>query len=206
MAERSPYQVLGVAENASFEDVQAAKEQLLVTHAADEEQQEKIEQAYDLILMQRFKLRREGKIPVPDRIRFAERASEWESSKVLFAPPQSSRRLPGWLVGWTDTPSAQEALTSAALFGGLTAWAILLPMPGPPTLQLSLGLFASIWLLYRKEKKAFRSVLLSLGSLSAGWFLALGIAEVLPTGGSIAGSGLVGITFALMWLVVLFLR
>jgi hypothetical protein len=206
MAERTPYQILGLAEDASFEDIKAAKEHLLTTYAADEEQQEKIEQAYDLILMQLLKMRREGKIPVPDRIRFAERSSEWEPDKILFAPADPAAKVPQWLSQWVDSPTKQEVLLSGGMFGGLAAWVVLIPSQGAPTLPLALGLLASIWLIYRKEKKAIHAILLSLGSLTAGWLIALTVADLLPTGGSVAGGWLVGITFTLMWLVVLFLR
>lgn len=207
MAERSPYQVLGVAEDASFEEIQAVKNQRIAALPEDEEQQEAIEQAYDLILMQRLRLRQEGKIAVPDRIRYAERAQEREidANKKITAPgprPQA----PGWLGRLWDPPNTNQLLLSTGIFGGLTASTLVLSTGDAPTLQLALGLLAAIWLLHRKERRAIRSTLLALGSLTAGYVLALGIASALPLGGSVAGIWLVAITFSVMWLVTLFLR
>ena len=69
MGDRSPYQVLGVSEGASFEEIQNARDRLL-DRVEQQGEQTQVEQAYDAILMQRLRLRQEGKIAVPDGIRF----------------------------------------------------------------------------------------------------------------------------------------
>ncbi|MEM9511364.1 MAG: CPP1-like family protein, partial [Cyanobacteria bacterium P01_E01_bin.48] len=65
----SPHQVLGIAQDASFEEIKAARDHLLQQLTQDEVQQRLVEQAYDAILMERLRLRQEGKIPIPDDIR-----------------------------------------------------------------------------------------------------------------------------------------
>jgi hypothetical protein len=197
MAEMSPYQVLGVSEEASFEEIQSARARLLASLAANEEQQERVEQAYDAILMQRLRLRKEGKIPVPDRIRYAEqRPAPPEPALNLPRPVQKSR--------WLDTPSVAAVLWPAAILGGLLGWVLLSPEEYP-SLQLALGLMTSTYFLYRKERRFLRSFLLALAALILG--LALAYALALPlTGGDAPGILLVGMTFGLMWLVTSFLR
>ncbi len=202
MAEMSPYQVLGISEEASFEEIQSAREQLLANLSADEQQQERVEQAYDAILMQRLRMRKEGKIAVPDRIRYAEQRAASPEPELSVPPPTS--KTPRWVKRWLDTPSAGDALLPAALLGGLVGWVVLAPNEYP-SLQLALGLMACIYFLYRKERRFIRSFLLALVALSLGLLLAYGIAIPL-TGGDAPGALLVGITFAVMWLVTSFLR
>ena len=66
------YETLGLTEASSFEEVQSAKTRLSAEYKDDPQRKESIETAYDAILMERLRLRQEGKIKVPDRIRFAE--------------------------------------------------------------------------------------------------------------------------------------
>ena len=73
MSEPTPYDKLGVDDDASFEQVRDARDRLLREYEGDESQQEAIEVAYDAILMDRLRARKEGKITVPDRIRYPER-------------------------------------------------------------------------------------------------------------------------------------
>lgn len=99
MAEMSPYQVLGISEEASFEEIQSARARLLASLGADEQQQERVEQAYDAILMQRLRLRKEGKIAVPDRIRYAEQRAAHPEPE-LSLPRPAAQNPPGSAAGW----------------------------------------------------------------------------------------------------------
>jgi len=202
MAEMSPYQVLGVSEEASFEEIQSARARLLASLAADEAQQERVEQAYDAILMQRLRLRKEGKIPVPDRIRYAEQRPGSPGPEVGL--PRPVKKIPFGLNRWLDTPSVATALWSAGILGGLLGWVVLSPEEYP-SLQLALGLMTSIYFLYRKERRFLRSFFLALAALILGLVLAYSLALPL-TGGDAPGLLWVGITFGLMWLVTTFLR
>ena len=76
MSDQNYYDTLGLDENSSFEEIQEAKERLIAQCEDDRKQKEAIEAAYDAILMERLRLRQEGKIKVPDRIRFAEEVPE----------------------------------------------------------------------------------------------------------------------------------
>ena len=76
MSEQNPYEQLGVTENSSFEEIQAAKKRLFEQHGNDSTVLETVEIAYDTIIMDRLRLRQEGKIKVPEKIRFPERNVE----------------------------------------------------------------------------------------------------------------------------------
>lgn len=73
MSDKNPYETLGIDENSPFDEIQATRNRLVQEHAGDRKQLEAIEAAYEAILMDRLRLRQEGKIKVPDRIRFPER-------------------------------------------------------------------------------------------------------------------------------------
>lgn len=202
MTENSPYQVLGVSEDASFEEIQAARESLLRRMTPQsEEEQERVEQAYDMILMQRLKLRKEGKIAVPDRIRYAERAQELEPDVSL--PPNTHKIvIPEWMGRFLDTPSGSDVLLPGIFFAVLCLAAI----PARDlTFVLALGVLNSLYFLYRKERRFFRSVLLGLGGLVGGWVISRGILVVVG-GESFSSLWAVGVTFVVMWLVTAFLR
>ncbi|MDX2271782.1 MAG: CPP1-like family protein [Cyanobacteriota bacterium] len=202
MTDKSPYQVLGISEEASFEEVQAARDYLRSTLKDDALQQEMVEQAYDMILLQRLRLRKEGKIAVPDRIRFAER--QVVEPEVMLPPTRPQPNWPTWLTRLVDQPAVSDLLLPGGIMGGLVVWSALVPME-TPSLPLALGLFTSIYFLYRKEHKFIRSVLLALASLLAGFIVASALTAALASEG-LSGAFLVGITFVVMWLVTAFLR
>lgn len=207
MSNKSPYQILGIREDASFEEIQAAKAALLKSLAHSQEEQEQVEQAYDMILMQRLRLRQEGKIPVPDRIRYAERAFEAEPEH----PPslmRSRMSLPPWAQNLLDTPSTQDLIWPGVILLSLLFWAALNPASetGPSLqLQLALAFMASIYFLFRKERRLFRSILLALLGMVGGWIVASALLSVV--GGPQYPEVLqLFITFVVMWAVTAFLR
>ncbi len=207
MSNKSPYQVLGIREDASFEEIQAAKAALLKSLAHSQEAQEQVEQAYDMILMQRLRLRQEGKIPVPDRIRYAERAFEAEPEH----PPSLMRSrisLPLWAQNLLDTPSTQDLIWPGVILLFLLLWAALYPASetGPSLqLQLALAFMASIYFLFRKERRLFRSILLALLGMVGGWIVASALLGVV--GGPQYPEVLqLFIAFVVMWAVTAFLR
>ncbi|HEY9891193.1 MAG TPA: CPP1-like family protein, partial [Candidatus Sericytochromatia bacterium] len=75
MSDQNPYEKLGVTEDASFDEIQDAKGRLLQQHRGDQKLIESVEAAYDAIIMDRLRMRQEGKIKVPERIRFPEKLS-----------------------------------------------------------------------------------------------------------------------------------
>jgi hypothetical protein len=204
MTEQNPYERLGVSEGASFDEIQAARNRLCESLKGDAEQVKKIEAAYDAVLMDRLKMRQEGKIKVPDGIRFAER----QVAVPANPPTATTRRPPEWLAGWLDTPSRTDIGLPAGILAGLAALVLFVPT----TVQLGviLGVGTAFYFLYRKERKLGRSVLLSFGGLIVGLLMGGLLAGLLS--GQLPGWGIPtdafasAVTFVLLWLISSFLR
>ncbi len=165
MSETNPYAQLGVSEDASFEEVQAARAQLLSQCQGDERRAQVVEMAYDAILMDRLRQRQEGRIKVPERIRYAER------HLVATAERQDTRTatLPAWveqLRGFVDTPSLQDVVVPALVYGGLGYWAWV--ASANAALPVALGIAANLFFINRKENRFGRALLLTLLGLVLG--------------------------------------
>jgi hypothetical protein len=208
MSDQNPYQKLGVSEDASFDEIQDARNRLLEQHNGDGKDRELIEAAYDAILMDRLRMRQEGKIKVPERIRFPE---------MQVAPPQKEspvprEQSPAWLQTILDQPSLPEILLPGAWYLGLSAVSVFFPGAGDQVLQLSLivGVGVSVYFLNRKENKFGRSVLLTLGGLIvgliAGGLIATWLLQQVQLTNITANQLSTVLTFILLWLISSFLR
>ncbi|MBS9388263.1 MAG: molecular chaperone DnaJ [Dolichospermum sp. UKL201] len=207
MSDQSPYEKLGVSEDASFDEIQDVRNRLLEQHGGDGSVREVIEAAYDAILMERLRMRQEGKIKVPERIRFPE--------KRVPSSPQTSQTLgqqsPAWLKRSIDQPTLTDVLLPGAWYLGLSATSVLYPGGSGQVLQLSLvvGVAIGVYFLNRKEGKFGRAVLFTLVSLIAGLIaggLLAGLILPLPLITLTANQFSTLLTFILMWLVSSFLR
>jgi len=205
MSDSTPYERLGVNEDASFEEVRDARDRLLSEIEGNELQQELIEAAYDAVLMDRLRARQEGKIKVPDRIRFPERLS---ANLPNTAQPIVPTGTPSWLSNLLDNPSRQEILTSAGVFAGLGIFSAILPTVSAPT-WLAGALISSIYFLNRKQNRFGRSVLIAF----VGLIVAVGIGSLigqLPALAALDPSNASRIATLLMvlimWLVTCFLH
>ena len=203
----SNYKTLGLDESSSFEEVQVARKRLLEECESNPQQKEAIEAAYDAILMERLIMRQEGKIKVPDRIRFAEKSAESSSStsRVSLPAPQP----PGWLQDWLDTPSRDDILWPSVVFLGLAALAWFLVNSASTALGFSVA--ATIFFLNRKERKFWRSFAFAAGGLLIGVLLGwLAINLIGQPGLELTrerANAVVGIiTMILLWFVSSFLR
>jgi hypothetical protein len=202
MSLENPYEQLGIPENATFDEIQNARNRLTQEYSSDPKRQEAIETAYDAILMERLRMRQEGRIRVPEGIRFAEQRF---SQAAPSPPPISVKQPPAWLQNFLDTPSRADVLWTTGAFLGLAALSFYYA-----SFALALGVVVSLYFLTRKERKLGRSVLLSLAGLTFGLVLwgvldslfRLSIA-VYPLGGDTVAAW---ISFAILWLVSCFLR
>ena len=208
MSDQNPYEKLGVSEDASFDEIQDARNRLFEQHNGDAKRLETIEAAYDAILMDRLRMRQEGKIKVPERIRFPE-------ARVQSLPKESQtprEQSPAWLQRMLDRPTPADVLLPGAWYLGLSAASVFYPATGDQVLQLALvvGVGISIYFLNRKEGKFGRAVLLTLvgliigliiGGLIANWLL-LQVPFINLTSNQFSTV----LTFILLWLVSSFLR
>lgn len=201
MSDKNPYDQLGVDENATFDEIQEARNRLVEEYASDRKQVESIEAAYDAILGERLRLRLEGKIKVPDRIRFPERTVE-PTPEFVPTPP---KQTPDWLQRLIDTPSRNDVLLPGAIFLGLGLLSLT-----TPALSLALGVGCSLYFLNRKEQKFGRAFLLTLIALILGIVIGLQLGSlVVPQLQQISlalDSFAALITFVVLWLTSSFLR
>ena len=201
----SNYKTLGLDESSSFEEVQVARKRLLEECESNPQQKEAIEAAYDAILMERLRLRQEGKIKVPDRIRFAEKSANSSSPKVSLSAPQA----PGWLQDSLDTPSRNDILWPSAIFLGLAV--LVWFTENAAVTALGFAVAATIFFINRKEHRFWRSVALAAGGLLVG--VLLGLLAVSLVGQQSTEltpervSAIVSIiTMVLLWFISSFLR
>ncbi|MEL6438563.1 MAG: CPP1-like family protein [Cyanobacteria bacterium J06621_8] len=208
MSEQNPYEQLGVTENSSFEEIQAAKQRLYEQHGNDSAVLEKVEIAYDSIIMDRLRLRQEGKIKVPEKIRFPERGAE----KRIKVSPIIKEQSTAWLQELVDTPSQKDILWPTGIFLSLSAIAVFAQNAGSTILPLvmALGLFANIYFLNRKGGRSGRAVLISFITLFVGIGLGTALANLLLGQGGVTVLGgdqfASAVTFCLFWLVSCFIR
>ncbi len=202
MSDTTPYEKLGVTDDASFEEVRDARDRMLHELDGNEQQQELIEAAYDAILMDRLRARQEGKIAVPDRIRFPERLS---SNIPATIQAQATKATPNWLANLIDYPSRKSILVSASVFavlGGLS-----LVSPAAVHTWLAFGLLASIYLLNIKRNRFGRAVLIALAGLSLAVVVGMLINQIPFLSAPYFPSEKITILMMLvMWLVTCFLN
>jgi hypothetical protein len=206
MSEPTPYDKLGVNDEASFEAVRDARDRLLREYAGDESEQEAIEAAYDAILMDRLRARKEGKIAVPDRIRYPERLAA-PAPTAMQSNPQ--RRAPSWLSKLFDNPTQKDIYISLGIYAALAAISFFVPIA--TTTWLSFGLIVSVYWLTRKENRFGRSILISLSGITSGVILAaltnqILVVSRLATNGLFPSPIQLVIILLVMWLHACFLR
>ncbi|WP_416674689.1 CPP1-like family protein [Egbenema bharatensis] len=202
MSDKSPYERLGVSEEASFDEIQEARNRLVEEHSEDRKEVEAIESSYDAILMERLRMRQEGKIKVPDRIRFAERRAEPPPD---YSPP-STQQTPDWLQQFVDTPERKDILLPAGFFAGAGVLSFFIS----PAVTLALGVGLSLYFITRKERKLGRAFLLTLAGLIVGVVLGLQIGGLLAAQftqiPNFTETVAALVTFVLLWLISSFLR
>jgi len=202
MSTQSHYETLGVNESSSFEEIRDARDRLLKEFAADQKQAEVIEAAYDAILMNRLRMRQEGKIKVPDRIRFPEKGTELSGAQ---AKGGAAKQPPQWMSRFIDNPSRKEVLGPAILFVG-AAFLSLMSFSA----ALAVGFLASLFFVNRKENKFLRALLLSLAALVVG--TTIGVLLGTATQAQLAALSMTPeqfiaiVTLFFFWLVSSFLR
>ncbi len=207
MTVQSPYEKLGVKETASFEEIQDAKKRLSDRYREDKKIVESIEAAYDAIIMDRLRLRAEGKIKVPDRIRFAEPAVKTPSPTT----PLTENNSPSWGQDLISSPTRENILWPAGVFLTLGTWtSVAGEDPAMLSLPIALGFMATVYFLNRKENRFGRSLLIGFIGLVVAIALGNGLGNLLAAQGS---GNLLSVEqftslviFSFFWLISSFLR
>lgn len=208
MSDQNPYEKLGVSEDASFEEIQDTRNRLVEQYSGDTSRIEIIEAAYDAVLMNRLRMRQEGKIKVPERIRFPE-------SRVQVTPdlsPVPKKQSPPWLQRMLDKPSTLDIVVPGIWYLGLSANSLFYRTGGDQVLQLMLviGVGVSIYFLNRKENKFGRAVLFTLVGLIVGLIIggliASSLTEPLNSADFTMNQFATVVTFILLWLICSFLK
>ncbi|MGB8701694.1 MAG: CPP1-like family protein [Thermosynechococcaceae cyanobacterium] len=203
MSEQNPYTKLEVPENASFEEIQGARDRMIERHPNDERCRQDIEAAYDAILMDRLRKRQEGKITVPEGVRFAEQANE-VPAKLSFPKTAPS---PVWLKRLLDQPSPKEVLMAGGVFTALGIFAVLNQTADALALLLALGVGFTLYWINRKEQRLGRAFVITLAALAIGGLLSSLILQVgLPAIGLRPEAIITLVILVLFWSVSSFLR
>ncbi len=207
MSQQSPYEQLGVAEDATFEEIQAAKQRVIAQLGDDRQLQDNIEAAYDAILMQRLKLRQQGKIKVPDGIRFPEKLP----TVIPKFPSLTTANSPSWLSDTFERPSQSQVLTTSGVYAVLSGAALVpsIADTGLPTL-IAIGAGFSLYFINQKQHRFKRALLGSFLALLVGTAIAVLLVEYahLPVEQiGIPGSVFAGLlTFVMLWIVSSFTK
>lgn len=209
MSDPNPYELLGVPESASFEEIQAVRDRLLQASADDSRKASQIEAAYDSVLMQRLKLRQEGKIKVPDGIRFAEKTPTAQPKLAMPNLPDglSANRI-------FSLPAVTEIVIPTVAAIALGASAALAPRPDVFQLVALAATAGAMFITYQKERNLLRTVLVGFGGLIAGYMFGLLIFSVIPAeframipGGLLSADVFVTWCVCLvLWLLSLFIK
>lgn len=210
MSELNPYELLGVTENASFEEIQTVKQNLQAKYQNDSQALENIEIAYDTIIMQRLRLRQEGKIKVPEQIRFPEKIRTIESKKSLTISNPINPKISLWFNDLLDQPSLKNISISGVVFLVLIFVSIFSADVSILPLLLTVGVGTSFFVLYQKQKQFWRSI----GITFIAFIVGISVANILLN--LLIGSGFnISLesekfaslfTFCLFWLVSNFVR
>ena len=208
MSEPNPYEKLGLKQDATFDQIQEARNRLATQYNGDSQHLNMVEEAYDAILMERLRMRQEGKIKVPEGIKFAERISQAPQK-----PSQSPKmQAPSWLEKLRDRPSPKDILLPGGLFLSLSGLSVVYPTVGAQLLQvvLMVGVCLSIYFIRRKEQNFSRAILLTgaglIVGLVVGGLLANLLISPLNQINIQAEQFSTVVTFVILWLVSSFLR
>lgn len=169
----SPYDRLGVAPDAGFDAVQAAKQARLSEVGEDPMARARIEAAYDAVLMERLKERQQGKVSTAARSASArEQATPPPKPVALPSLPQvplPKLRLqsPTFSLPQLGLGEGFELWFPLWAIGGLTLAALLVPA-APQELLLSLAVLATLVSLQRRNRRLLAAAGWSLGLLVLG--------------------------------------
>lgn len=143
LKERDPYKRLGIEREASFEEVQDARNFLYDQYSAHEPSRESIELAFDDILQEKMKVRHRFGFRPPTRGKYGEakgdplKQSIWQIIRSKFESSVPSTTL----------------VNDGSIFVALGLWAAWQAASSDPTLPIGAALCFCAWKLYDKRNK-----------------------------------------------------
>ena len=202
MSDQTPYEKLGVAESASFEEIQSTRDRLLRQYAGDVKKCSEVEASYDSVLMRRLKLLQEGKIKVPDGIRFAEKTPSSLPKLSMPSLPSGS-----WMADMFAVPnSSYEWVLPTAIALILATLVTLQPLPGTVQFVGAVATGGTLYGVYRKERSLGRSVVFGIVGLILGYLVGIGVYGLIPIEfRSVLPGGKQGLDVVVTWIVCLVL-
>jgi len=187
-----PYALLGVSADASFEEVQAAKQARLAELGDAPLEKARIEAAYDAVLMERLKERQQGRLSTAARsasAREQQRAAAPAKPVLPALPRLGALPRPAGLpqLQWSAPRLAPVADAWLPLAGGAVLIALLLLVPAAsPELLLAVATLGAVILLKRRSNRFWASVGWAFGllvvGLVAGGLLSSALSPALPLG------------------------
>lgn len=157
MSDLSPYEQLGVSEDASFEEIQEAKQTLRIKYQQNTQVVETIEAAYDAIIMARLRMRQEGKIKVPDQIRFPSNTTTKNTNFFKEKSSEINGKTSMWLQNLIDNPSPKEVTINGIIFLCLAIITVFAQSNDMLPFLLTLGVATSFYFLYQKQRLFWRA-------------------------------------------------
>ena len=183
-----PYARLGVAADAAFDEVQAARQARLDEVGDDVMARSRIEAAYDSVLMDRLKERQQGRVSSAARTASQrEQAPPPSLRPALPARPQLPQ-LPG-----ARLPVSARSLPKLSLATGTELWiplaadgvlaVLILALPtAPPELVVALATGVTVFNLQRRHGRFLQAVGWSFALLTLGLILGALLVPALPHG------------------------
>lgn len=141
--ERDPYKLLGISKEASFEEIQDARNYLYEQYKEHEPSRESIELAFDSILQSSIKFRHKYGFRPPKTGRRTDATGDPEKISIIqrikdaFEPNVSSVTL----------------VNDGSIFAALALWAAWQAGSSDPTLPLGAAICFCAWKLYDKRNK-----------------------------------------------------
>merc|ERR1712176_405263 len=177
LKEKDPYKLLGIGAEASYDEVQEARNFLVEEFKGHKMSVEAIDIAHDKIISQNFKERRQDGIKI-------------NSKNGKRAPPPPVEEEPdGPLSKFIDTRVAKKALLkTVGVFLSVVVWTVATALDSEPTAQITTGLIACTFFVQQKrQEKADKEENVFWGSVgtaivatAAGWILGNITNVVLP--------------------------
>ncbi|GBG64132.1 hypothetical protein CBR_g40579 [Chara braunii] len=216
--------LLGVAEGASFDEILRAKKSIMATCEGDQEQQMKVEAAYDMLLMQSLSKRRSGQ--VDGSVKYADVRRQGGAALKIGGGTEWLRDVLTKTSVSVQSPPVRDVAIQAAVFGTLAAWTFANGLSHSDTLtsasqgssadlygfQLAIGFGSSIYFLRNQNLGLARSTLLTVAGLVVGSIMG-GLLEswlqvdIIPVFGISSPSVIISeFAFLSLWLTCTYLR